>query len=214
MASTNLVSKSPDEINRILAKFHPELASTYAKYPMECPKWKQYSERGPKGEPCFIRGANTGVKMDYVYCERAPEPGYYSVLCKISYVNLYAKHTGMTPGVCGCGCTAAARKEFDEWDDAHRILHARHKSRKPDDGVAARDAIAESQLTAQADYHYQQNEQCKSWASFLFILCQYFLKWKMRSTIAKRRILHRCRSINGGCPLILIQGSIPVARPF
>jgi hypothetical protein len=91
---SSMITASPAELNRIMVKFYPELDSTYAKFPMNNKRWYQAAEKGPKGEPCFVKGGSPDVvKKDYVYCKLGSfGPGYYSLMTKTAYTNLYSRH--------------------------------------------------------------------------------------------------------------------------
>jgi hypothetical protein len=152
------MSKSPEEYNRIMVKFLPELASKYAKYPMKYDTWLTPNQKGPKGEPCFIESPDVGVKMDYVFGKGPNGPAYYHLLTKTAYVNLYSRISSSNPVAC-CACTKASMKEVDEWDDVKRIMYNRYMAKKPDDQQGAKDALAAAQGTAQAWHNGLQNEQ-------------------------------------------------------
>jgi len=87
-------TKSAKELNSSMVKFHPELSSDYAHYPMNHKRWLQPSEKGPNGEPCYVKGGDPSLrKKDYVYCKRgAFGPGYYSLMTKVS---AYFEHNMM-----------------------------------------------------------------------------------------------------------------------
>mmetsp|Transcript_8305 Transcript_8305/g.24564 ORF Transcript_8305/g.24564 Transcript_8305/m.24564 type:complete len:168 (-) Transcript_8305:1518-2021(-) len=151
---SSFVSKPADEMNRNMAKFMPELASEYARYPMHHERWYHPSEKGPKGEPCFIKGgdANT-LKKDYVFCKYGEfGPGYYSIMTKSAYVNLYNKIDSLQPGTCGIACNSADRKAMDEHDDVKRLMYGRHMASKPCDSKAEKRMMDESEGMAQAAY--------------------------------------------------------------
>ncbi|KAG7360495.1 hypothetical protein IV203_035594 [Nitzschia inconspicua] len=149
-----LISKPEAEINRSMIKFLPELDSEYARYPMHHPQWYQPSQKGPKGEPCFIQETENGIKKDYVFCKCGSEgPGYYLLMTKVSYVNLYTKLDSLQPGTCGVACNAADRKALDEYDDVKRVLYGRHLSPRPDDAAAGKRAMDEAQGMAIAAYN-------------------------------------------------------------
>lgn len=151
-----LVTKPDAEINRSMIKLLPELDSDYAKYPMHWERWYQPSEKGPKGEPCFVAGTQKdgGIKKDYVYCKTGGNgPGYYSLMTKVSYVNLYTKLDSMSPGgTCGIGCTSADRRAMDEYDDVKRVLYGRHFAPRPCDKAAGKRTMDEAHGMAQAAY--------------------------------------------------------------
>jgi len=147
-----------EETNRKLVKWCPELASEYGKYPLQYPRWLDPKEKDPQGRPCFIQGPDAGMKEHYAYGPGKYGRGYYHLLTLPSYQALYAKLSHETPGGC-CACSAAARKEYDEYDDVKRIVHARSKATVPNDAKAYDDAIADAQVTAQMWYNGTQNEQ-------------------------------------------------------
>src|SRR5687767_13290009 len=103
------MTKSTDEINATMIKFLPELASTYAKYPMKRDRWYLINEKGLKGERLFYKEENSGLKMDYVFGRGPGGPGYYSLLTKTAYINLYSRITSECPVGC-CACSKEARK--------------------------------------------------------------------------------------------------------
>jgi hypothetical protein len=158
--STLGVNKSPDQINALLVKFLPECASKYATYPMKRDRWYLPNEKGSKGEPLFLKQPDAGVKMDYVFGRGPGGPGYYSLLTKTAYINLYSRHTSACPVTC-CACSKAAREAYDEWDDVKRIIFARQLAKKPNDVTAATDAMSEATGKAQAWHNGLQNEACK-----------------------------------------------------
>ena len=151
---SSIATKPANELNKSMVKFHPELNSSYARYPMNHKRWYQPGEKGPNGEPCFIKGGDPDTfKKDYVFCKHGSfGPGYYSLMTKIAYVNLYSKHDAMQPGTCGIACNAADRKAIDEHDDVKRVLYGRQMSPKPSDQAAAKRAMDESEGMANAAY--------------------------------------------------------------
>jgi hypothetical protein len=151
---SSIITKPAKELNASMVKFHPELDSDYARYPMYHKRWLQPSEKGPKGEPCFLKCDDPSVvKKDYTYCKRGNfGPGYYSLMTKVAYVNLYTKHDSMQPGTCGIACNAADRNAIDEHDDVRRLLYARQNSSKPSDTAADKQAMDVAQGMAIAAY--------------------------------------------------------------
>ncbi|CAJ1936405.1 unnamed protein product [Cylindrotheca closterium] len=147
--------RSNEEINAILKKIMPECDSEYARYPMAYPRWLKLGEKGPKGEPTWIKSdQNAGIKKDYVYGRGPGGPAYYHLLTTNAYVNLYTKVSNARPGGC-CAFSAEAREKVDEWDCANRILHARHVSKIPNDGEAAKAQMASAKDSARV--HYDAN---------------------------------------------------------
>ena len=155
-----MTNRSAAEINTIMAKHVPELASPYAKYPMKHEKWYGANHKGKKGEPCFLSSSqNAGVKMDYVWGKGPLGPGYYSLLTKAAYVNLYSRVNSEAPGECCCVFSAEARTKIDEWEEIKRIMHARYVAPQPDDAAGLKRALQDAKVTAHAHYQYNQNEQ-------------------------------------------------------
>ena len=149
------IYKPPDAVNQMMPKVAPELASSYAKYPLTEKAWLNPAGKGPKGEPCFISGPDTGfytgVKKDYVFCKNGPKgPGYYHLMIKVSYVNLYTRVRNSPPGVCGCAFSAKDREAYEEWDVVQRVLYNRQTSPRPDDQFGAQKSLTDAQGMAQA----------------------------------------------------------------
>lgn len=117
-------------------------------------RWYGPGEKGPKGEPCFVKGGSPDiVKKDYAYCKTGSfGPGYYSLMTRIAYTNLYTKHQTIQPGTCGCACNAADRKLMDEHDTVNRLLYGRQLSPRPCDGAAEKRAMNESEGMAVAAF--------------------------------------------------------------
>ena len=151
---SSVITVGTKEMNRLLVKFLPELDSDYARYPMHHKRWLGPSEKGPKGEPCFVKGGSPEIiKKDYAYCKNGSfGPGYYSLMTKIAYNNLYSKHSSQHPGTCGCACNAEDRKLIDEHDTVNRLLYGRHFSPRPCDAAAEKRAMDESQGMATAAF--------------------------------------------------------------
>eukprot|EP00980_Cylindrotheca_fusiformis_P006624 scaffold1390_cov138-Cylindrotheca_fusiformis.AAC.27 len=151
--------RSNEELNAIMRKFLPELDSKYATYPMAYPKWYTLGEKGPNGEPMWIQSkTNVGVKKDYVYGRGPGGPAYYHLLTQNAYVNLYSRIANEAPVAC-CACSAAQRKEMDEWDSVRRIVHARHVSNVPNDQIAKQQQMNVAKGVAQDWHNGLQNEQ-------------------------------------------------------
>ncbi|VEU33704.1 unnamed protein product [Pseudo-nitzschia multistriata] len=166
------VTKPAAAVNKALVEFLPELDSDYATYPMKHDRWYEPDETGPKGEPCFIAKGGTSlatgsppIKKDYVYCTTGGNgEGYYSLMCRTSYINLYYKLKSCAPqGTCtACPCFAskATRDALDRYDDCKRVVYMRQKCfPKPDDKLASDIVMGIAKDTANMVYHGTQNEQ-------------------------------------------------------
>lgn len=123
-------------MNAKMVKFAPELASEYAEYPMHLRYWLKATDTGPKGEPCFIAAPKDGkveLKPNYVFGPGPRGFGDYHLLTKASYLALYARMTHENPVSC-CSFSKAARQEYSDFDEVKRLVFARSRSSKPDDG--------------------------------------------------------------------------------
>jgi hypothetical protein len=156
MAGVN--HRSNEELSVILKKLLPELDSKYGAYPMAYTRWYSLGEKGPQGEPTWIKSDDVGVKKDYVYGRGPGGPAYYHLLTKNAYINLYTRISSECPVVC-CACSSAQRKAMDEWDSVRRIIHARHVSNQPDDQIAKHRQIQQAKGVAQDWHNGMQTEQ-------------------------------------------------------
>ena len=161
------ITKNAREINKSLVEFLPELDSDYARYPMSHVRWYSHTEKGPKGEPCFVPHdgkSSVSVKKDYAYCpEGIAGNGYYSLMCRISYVNLHHKLKSLAPqgdcANCPCFASKATRDAIDRYDDCKRVVYMRQLcTPKPDDKLASDIVMGRAKATADAVYNVTQNE--------------------------------------------------------
>ncbi|OEU05874.1 hypothetical protein FRACYDRAFT_257642 [Fragilariopsis cylindrus CCMP1102] len=156
------ITKPPGKINSSLVEFLPELESEYSKYPMKHKRWLQPNEKGPKGEPCFVAATEaneeTKVKKDYTFCKKGPNgKGYYSLMCRVSYINLHNRIGSVAPA--GCGGGLSNREEFDRYDDCKRVIFMRQFCSVPNDDTASNQVMNNAVATAQMVYNGTQNEQ-------------------------------------------------------
>merc|ERR1712125_169064 len=134
----------PDEVNEAFAAICPgELTSKYAMYPIRAPyneRWLKVTEEF-EGKPVFIKALkDEGIKTDYIWCKNGTRgKGYYHVLTKIAYNNLYSrlKSEGAGAGCCGLGDL----KRADQHDTVCRIVYNRARCNRPDDVAGAEQAI-------------------------------------------------------------------------
>ena len=160
-----VMSSRIDEINQKMARIAPELASSYAAYPLSAKsgrtKWVNPSGgKTAKGEPCFIagEGKTQPMKHDYVYGAGSRGFGWYHLLTRDSYNNLYHRLQAATPVPC-CACSKEARQNLSDHEDVVLIVYNRSVASIPDDEQGAKDAIAIARGTAKAVYNFTQNEQ-------------------------------------------------------
>ena len=149
------ISRSPAELNRIMSKVVPELDSEYAKYPLKRAQWLNYNGKGPNGESCYLSSQqDAGIKKDYVFCKNGPRgPGYYHLLCKVSYVNLYSRIHNSPPVAC-CAFSAESKQAYEDWDDIKRVVFNRQTSPRPDDAFGAQKAINDARGLTRYEQYY------------------------------------------------------------
>lgn len=147
-------------VNAKMVRFCPELDSVYARYPMSHKQWLDLKEKSSSGEKAFIKSTtNQGFKKNYVFGRGPFGEGYYHIMTKHAYVNLYHRLMSEAPmGGC-CACSKEAKQTYDQWDDVKRIVHARSVASRPDDLVARRDQENDARDTAQMWHNGLQNEQ-------------------------------------------------------
>lgn len=146
-------------MNTKMAEVAPELASKYARYPMKRDRWLGLDEVDAEGKTIFAAGPKTEqVKKDYVWGQGPRGHGYYHLLNQHSYRNLHNRLRSQAPAQC-CACTKAAREYYNDYSDVATIVYNRSVASRPDDGVGAKEAIQQSQVTAQGMYHADQNTQ-------------------------------------------------------
>ena len=136
-----------------------ELKSPYAAYPMERDAWLSLDGTGPNGAPAFIAGNFAGLKEHYVYGQpRAKDKplGYYHLLTRESYSILYRRVSTEAPVACCCFGDA---KLADAYDTTKTICWNRNVSSRPNDALAAKEAIAIAKKIANNAYNWTQNEQ-------------------------------------------------------
>lgn len=132
-------------VNASLQHCFPELASSYAVYPLALPKWTDPRDN-VGGQKAFLPSSEkAGLKPDYVYGSGRLGKGYYHLTTKDSYRILTNRCNTLAPTVC---CFTGSGSEADIWDTTRRILQARLGSSKPDDGVAHREGVLNGQNIA------------------------------------------------------------------
>ncbi|KAI2488709.1 hypothetical protein MHU86_25763 [Fragilaria crotonensis] len=135
-----------------------ELLSEYAVYPMARESWLSPDGTGPNSAPGFLPESNVGPKPNYVYGHGGRKgTGYYHILTRNSYQILNHRLQSQAP--ISCCCLGTSKAEYDAWDTTARIVYNRSVASKPDDVLAAKEAIAIAQKTAQAVYNDSQNLQ-------------------------------------------------------
>lgn len=137
----------------------PELGSPYAAYPMTREAWLSMDGTGPNSAPAFLGGANTGLKAHYVYGKpRGDEkpPGYYHLLTREAYSILFQRVSNEAPVACCCFGDALMA---DAYDTTKTICWNRNVSTKPNDALAAKEALEIAKKIANRTYNWTQNEQ-------------------------------------------------------
>ena len=155
-------SEEADEINRKFANVAPELASSYATYPLAKSHWVDYKGTTTAGDPCFVANAeqNAMMKPDYVHGNGPLGRGYYHLLTREAYVTLYARLTNTRPsGACCCFGTDDVKQAISDHDDVETIVYNRSVASKPDDVQAMKDALSKAESVADDFYQVTQTEQ-------------------------------------------------------
>ena len=111
------------------------------------------------GKPCFVSSSNdTGLRLDYMYCPKGPlGMGYYHMLTKVAYSNLYSRLSSSAPSPdCCCFGDSTA---YNEFSGVKSVVFNRTISRKPDDIEAKRAGEEYAKGRANDWYNGTQNEQ-------------------------------------------------------
>lgn len=120
--------------------------------------WLSPDGTGPHSAPGFLAEPNVGPKPNYVYGPGGLKgSGYYHILTRNAYFILHHRLQSQAPFSCCCFGTSFA--EYDAWDTTARIVYNRSVASKPDDVLAAKEAIAIAQQTARDAYNNSQNLQ-------------------------------------------------------
>mmetsp|Transcript_9927 Transcript_9927/g.11885 ORF Transcript_9927/g.11885 Transcript_9927/m.11885 type:complete len:142 (+) Transcript_9927:76-501(+) len=129
-----------EEVNAAFAAICPELTSKYAIYPIDFEKWLELDDV-IDGEKVFQKSDNDmGLKENYVWCKNGPRGrGYYHLLTKMSYVNLYSRLSSSAPS--SCCANQEMRKKVDQWDTTRRVVYNRTRPTRPNDELGAESAI-------------------------------------------------------------------------
>jgi hypothetical protein len=139
-----MTSYNPDKVNLAFAVICPELKSKYAVYPIPSTyqgRWLTPSaEEKFEGKPVvLLTDKEDGIKEDYVYCKATPlGRGYYHMLTKVAYVNLYTRIQNEGSGAFLC---FGDKKKADQWDTCRRIVYNRSRASRPDDVQGAKQSI-------------------------------------------------------------------------
>ena len=153
--------EAKEDINDILPRVAPELASKYAKHPLAREMWLDASVKTdefvafiphPK-DPNFPEPA---MKEDYVWGPGPMGYGYYHLLTRASYKVLHARLSNKSS--VGCCCVPQSREQSN-LDEVKTIVYNRSIASRPDDLLAYKEALAYARGEAQLAYHVSQNIQ-------------------------------------------------------
>ena len=156
---------SVKSFNQQMVRVAPELASKYAAYPMKHKQWINPASSTVDGEPCFVAGnsgenlQNHGVLMDYVYGRGPMGLGYYHLMTREAYVNLYGRLQSTAPSPPCCFCLGGSAKDYGEHRGVKDVVYNRSISPIPDDKVARKAAQDKARGVAQDWHNGLQNEQ-------------------------------------------------------
>ena len=155
-------SQEEDEMNRKFVNVVPELASSYAKYPLAKSHWVDVTGNTSNGEPCFVANAEEYAikKHDYVHGNGPLGRGYYHFLTRQAYVILHSRLTTERPsGGCCCFVNEDVKVARSEHDEVESIMYNRSIASKPDDIQAVKDAIKIANGVADDYFNITQTEQ-------------------------------------------------------
>lgn len=129
------------KVNKQMAATCPELASKYARYPLEGYSAWLGCDQEIDCKPAFIAALqDAGMKENYVWCKVGMKgKGYYHLLTKMSYVNLYNRIENSPPGAC-CG-VGGSYEETEAWETTKMYLYNRSRAPRPDDTAGASSAV-------------------------------------------------------------------------
>lgn len=146
--------------NDIMASIAPELASHFARYPLQGTQpWTEANATTPDGSPAFIPSpSNQGLKQHYVYGSGSLGKGYYHLTTRASYNILFHRIQATAPNNC-CACSADARTAYANHDKIRLMCYYRYMSPVMDDRIGEQNAMAAARGEAQAMYHMTQNAQ-------------------------------------------------------
>uniref|UniRef100_A0A7S3DTF4 Uncharacterized protein n=1 Tax=Entomoneis paludosa TaxID=265537 RepID=A0A7S3DTF4_9STRA len=149
--------------NQQLQRTCPELASKYAAYPLDRSEWLMLEGTGPDQAPAFVAGTTPDQrKEDYVFGNNGPSgTGYYHLLTRYAYTLLYQRVSSQAPSGAACPCSASeeTKQAVDAWDTTKTICWNRNIASRPNDALAAQEAIKIAQQIANKTYNRTQNEQ-------------------------------------------------------
>jgi hypothetical protein len=127
------------KVNQQMGSICPELSSKYAQYPLEgYSSWLNFEDE-IDGKPAFLAASQDGgLKEHYVWCKVGMKgKGYYHLLTKVSYVNLYNRVGNSPPG----GCCGGSKEEMEAWETTKTYLYNRSRAPRPDDAAGAKASI-------------------------------------------------------------------------
>lgn len=151
-----MTSAELQSFNADMIRIAPELDSVYGRYPIRFKNWLDPSSSTDKGEPCFIASPDIGVKQNYVYGRGPLGNGYYHLLTKPAYVNLYGRLQSSAPSP---GCCCFGGNDYQTYQGVKDVMYNRYVGSIPDDVQAKKDALSKAKDTAQVWYQGTQNEQ-------------------------------------------------------
>ena len=141
-----MTSFNAAEVNKAFAATCPELKSKYASYPIPqeySTRWLALDGKDEDGNRVVILTEHDkGFKEHYVFCKNAPlGKGYYHMLTKCAYVNLYSRLMSEGSGAPCLSFSTANRMRADQWETTRRVVYNRSRANRPDDVVGAEQAV-------------------------------------------------------------------------
>ena len=152
--------------NEVMRRIAPELNSQYASYPLKRNLWLDSYAQAPGGQPAFIphpkstTSVSEPLKDDYVFGGGPQGWGYYHLLTRDAYKTLNVRLRSNAPvNCCLCFSSETDKEYYRDYSEVASIVYNRSIASRPDDALAAREAINIARGVAQSSYHTDQNIQ-------------------------------------------------------
>jgi hypothetical protein len=150
--------------NEKMVKVAPELASSFAEYPMTREYWLDPITKINDNTPAFISHpkdpnqlTSPPLKIDYVYGPGPLGIGYYHLLTRESYISLHRRLRNEATVQCCCFGSSTPGAEFQY--EVKNIVYNRSIATRPDDILGQQQAIEKAQGIANSEYQMSQNIQ-------------------------------------------------------
>ena len=160
------MSNANSKTNENMVKVAPELASSFAQYPIKRKAWLHPSANiNDSGTPAFISRPKDRkhktmpplLKLDYVYGPAKLGWGYYHLLTRESYIALWGRLRNEAHPPARICCFVSPIGEL--YEEVKAIVYNRSTATRPDDILAYQESLGVAQGVATAHYNVDQNIQ-------------------------------------------------------